>query len=180
MRLSPMFPARWIPFNGAINMDIPIEEWQEHDKRKAAIHEAGHATIAALLRIPMSAWLKENPTSDPLEEKTWVGSMSWYQSDLNDLDKATIAVAGRVAEYLADDEELDADSFIQVWEEGEDDGWSPTDLQSIPKSWKRRRCAVERALELLCGGRELFSAIMSELMEKGFAFRDGAESEPDQ
>lgn len=155
------------------------------DRRRAAEHEAGHATVAGILcwklgksqSIPLpeaineitelelgtvEANLQRTETSDPTLEKTWVGSTTYARMDLNELDKAMICVAGFVAEHLVDDDDISSGEIVESWE------WqisepSDTDYSGIPDSWEVRRTAVEQALQLLKGHRTLFDLVVREL-----------------
>ena len=155
------------------------------DRRRAAEHEAGHATVAGVLcwkfgksqSIPLpepinditevqlgsvEAYLQRTETSDPKFEKTWVGSTTYRHMDLNELDKATICVAGCVAEHLVDDEGISSGEIVEFWELQISEP-SDTDYSGIPDSWEVRRTAVEQALQLLKDHRTLFDLVVRQL-----------------
>src|SRR5262245_12197464 len=73
------------------------------DRRLAAIHEAGHVTLARHLDAQVAcAWLENNYRSDPLSEKQWIGHCH-FKFDKSPSRKtktlvAMVAVAGAVAE----------------------------------------------------------------------------------
>ena len=76
------------------------------DRRRAAIHEAGHVVMARHIGLTnVSAWLEEMPDSadDILYEKLWIGHTTYLQSGiigkkLSDKKLAMFAVAGAVSE----------------------------------------------------------------------------------
>lgn len=164
-----------------------MENDDERDKHAAAVHEAGHATVAAVLcwihgrsqTVPLPepvagmsevqiggvvTEIRRTETSDPMYEKTWVGSTSHYRMDLDEPDKATINVAGMVAECHFDDEEVEAASIIEEWQFQVIEP-SDTDYAGIPDSWDDRSAAVEGALTLLRDHRKLWKAVVAHLVQ---------------
>jgi hypothetical protein len=71
------------------------------DRRGAAVHEAGHITIAARFGMyPVSAWIVRNdPAGD--YERTWIGRVQFHQlGRLTPQQRRMVGVAGSVAEWL--------------------------------------------------------------------------------
>lgn len=73
-----------------------------YDRRSAAIHEAGHALMAVELGYDADAWIYAHETSDPLDEKTWLGHTTIHggPGDYGHPHSRMVAVAGMVAEIL--------------------------------------------------------------------------------
>ncbi len=172
----------------------PIEDDNCRDKESAAVHEAGHATVAAVfcwregkgrsIRLDepvaglsevclgrVAAHIRRTQTNDPMCEKTWVGSTTHWEMDLDVSDKATINVAGIVAECLVEDDQVEADEIVDYWE-SEVIEPSDTDYKGIPDSWEARSAAVERALRLLREHSALLKAVAAELV-RSEAVTDG-------
>jgi hypothetical protein len=96
------------------------------DRRRAAIHEAGHVVMARHIGLTnVSAWLEEMPDSadDILYEKLWIGHTTYLQSGiigkkLSDKKLAMFAVAGAVSECCwqrnSYDETLDYDTWYDA------------------------------------------------------------------
>lgn len=69
------------------------------DKRLVAVHEAAHAVVAlAKGSTLVRAWIWENPTDKPREEKTWLGRCS--HRNFCPEARAIIGIAGEVAEAI--------------------------------------------------------------------------------
>ena len=83
---------------------------------------------------------------------------------MDELDTATINVAGIVSECLNKDVDIDAESIIDYWE-GEAIEPSPTDYAGIPGSWEDRFTAVESALALLREYNELRISVVADLVQ---------------
>ncbi len=84
-------------------LNAPSPAWlQAYDRRRAAIHEAGHAVMAAHLGYGAQAWIYRNETGGGLAEKTWLGHVTMRNvPDACDHPHARmIAVSGMVAETL--------------------------------------------------------------------------------
>jgi hypothetical protein len=137
-----------------------LAELESRDKRKTAVHEAGHATVAAAMGLRVRAWLIRTNTVRPLDEKIWVGKA---QGRLNPVS----SVAGMVAEKLDADPDVQTWEIIQEWEEAgdEDAGLSPTDMELVPQDWESRTALVESALAILREQKRLFDWLVSELVE---------------
>ena len=72
---------------------------EAEDKRGAAVHEAGHLTVAAALHLPGAmASIEPTNTSDPYHEHLWTGKHGFYGAL-----PASVAVAGTVADCLDDE-----------------------------------------------------------------------------
>ena len=74
---------------------------QAHDRRLAAIHEAGHFVIGRHLGLTeLQAWIRPSDSVDHLD-KTWVGHCTFRSSELGRLklkQRMELAVAGAIAE----------------------------------------------------------------------------------
>ncbi|EBU7498354.1 hypothetical protein DK058_26140, partial [Salmonella enterica subsp. enterica serovar Typhi] len=81
---------------------MTINRINARDRRKAAIHEAGHMVVASALGYYPRGWIFENEhVSDPLDQKMWGGRTTIR--GLVDLDdRKLIGVAGFVAETIWD------------------------------------------------------------------------------
>jgi hypothetical protein len=164
-----------------------MTDYNERDKHMAAVHEAGHATVAAVLcwihgrsqTIPLPetvpgmthvesgvvwAEIRRTETSNPAYERTWSGSTSHGNMNLSELDQATICVAGIVAEHLDEEEDVCREWIIDFWED-QTIKPSDTDYAGIPDAWDVRSQAVDRALDLLRKHRKLYNAVVDELTQ---------------
>jgi hypothetical protein len=84
-RASPVHRERWV-------------RSLVRDRRQAAVHEAGHVVIAALLGYnPTSAWICLAGSLDLLSEKCWFGRVQFCLHGASDHDRRMIGVAGEVA-----------------------------------------------------------------------------------
>jgi hypothetical protein len=151
-----------------------LERLQQHEKAKAAAHEAGHAAVAAARGAHVRAWLERNKSGDP-DEKAWFGHtamvprIAWRDgapvlADDSALCDAIYGVSGMVAEELYDDPETEPTGIMDSWELG-DITPSPSDLSVCPADWQERSKAVQDAVNLLRQHKALFDRIMSELLE---------------
>lgn len=80
-----------------------IEEMIREDKRRAAIHEAGHLTVACAMGSNGGTHISPTHTKDPVNEKTWGGQfrqVGWES------EHPEIGVAGVVAECWVDDPDV--------------------------------------------------------------------------
>lgn len=168
----------------------PMGNSEDWDNNMVAVHEAGHATVAAVqcwihgkskthpvemlaheaIEVQLgwvSAEIQPTPTNNAVDEKTWTGSTNYGLMDLDESDRAIISVAGIVAECLHSEKDINAATIVDYWEEGVIEP-SPTDYTGIPDSGKDRLTAVERALDLLRENNELWNAIVAELKQNEF------------
>ena len=148
-----------------------LAKLKEHDKRIAAVHEAGHAVVL-LLECPhvrIRPWIRERDCDDPSAETTWEGHVemfTWKPVRKNSVRKnSVIAVAGIVAEWLAEDGDVSSDEIMEMWD-GVGREPSPADLAICSPNWRIRQNAVEQALDLLRGQKLLFDRIVLELLEE--------------
>lgn len=143
-----------------------------HDKEEVAWHEAGHATVAAVIcRTKQNGGIVTTliyPNNGEVTERgrSWLGQVRYTITGLSASDKAVISVAGVVAEVLLDDDQIDSYDIITHWKYKEIEP-SPADLRTIPRTWKARTAAVERALGLLREHRALLEAVVARLLRKG-------------
>jgi hypothetical protein len=107
---------------------------EAHDRRKVAIHEAGHAVIARHVRVTaFNPEIWRNPDAGE-DEKTWIGNIRVERSRrISRLRMAMVAVAGAVGEHVWSG---DAD-FLE--NEGEW-AWHEEAIMS-PTDWERAGCA---------------------------------------
>src|SRR5260221_389107 len=105
-----------------------LEELKKREKRKAAVHEAGHATVAASKGVPVCAWIHRNESGDP-EEKAWLGHVQnaprvvWQEGKLALADDCNAlgspyGVAGMVAEEFDDYRKETHESIMDNWKLG--------------------------------------------------------------
>jgi hypothetical protein len=118
-----------------VNTPKRISAW---DRRRSAIHEAGHAVVGRSLGIRCTARIFPNDNPTP-EDKTWLGQTTLYGmwERCSPLEIRMIAVAGAAAECGWNGEEVD--EFF--WEEP--DMMSPTD-------WQMTGCEPGVVDDLLC------------------------------
>lgn len=92
------------------------------DRRKAAIHEAGHIVVSEHVGCPIfGAWIEPiiplgklfTTRSSSFQEKTWVGHARLDRSGVNDFHRCQIGVAGAVAELAWDREPIDPDYWTE-------------------------------------------------------------------
>lgn len=137
---------------------MAIEEIKKEDKRRAAIHETGHLTVAVALGMDARAWLYENEGCDVWQTHTWGGKM-----EAKGRHPPSVAVAGVVAECWAKDPDVDC------WNIGEFIRLdvitpSPTDLVNFPPDDKLEE-AIEEALTLLEKYKKFFDWSVARLIE---------------
>jgi len=129
-----------------------------HDKISAAIHEAGHATVAGLLLGSARPHIFRTNTADPANELLWRAQTEACNPTDSAEHAATIRAAGFVADRLIADPNVQPFDVIAYWER-QTIGLSPAYYKRISPE------AVERALDLLRANRELFETIVIILME---------------
>lgn len=100
---------------------------QARDRRKAAVHEAGHMVIARHFGAQAEGWLFRNEDARVSEENTWVGRMEFWGAALKPLQLRMIACAGTVAEFCW----MGEDVWPEYWDDP--DAMSATD-------WRFARC----------------------------------------
>ena len=97
----PMTPAR-------------IQTW---DRRRAAIHEAGHVAVAAYYGCELAAYINRNAGVEPSDSNTWGGQAGLVDSYGKPLRGAfEIGVAGVLAELRYSSEDYDADDPDFCWQ----------------------------------------------------------------
>jgi hypothetical protein len=106
------------------------------DRRKAAIHEAGHVVLARHLgELGAYARLERTFAPDVACEKQWAGHTEFNLNKLcSRRAKIMIAVAGAVAEYC-----------WKRWD-FEEDSWYDPNVMS-PTDWALARCILKVRLE---------------------------------
>jgi hypothetical protein len=141
------------------------KEIEARDKRRAAIHEAGHAIYAHSKGMLLTVEVFPSGTTKPAEEKTWVGRTSFY-GQLRKKDKAVMSLVGVVAEYLDEDPDVD---WIAVEDYLEDSGvtLSETDRSGIPTDRRKLIAAIETALDFLRQNKSLFDHVVAALLRRG-------------
>jgi hypothetical protein len=84
-----------------------------HDRRMAAIHEAGHVVIAHKLDLKSFSSIRPvyEPGHDLLENKLWTGSTSIISFSYPKVHKRMIAVAGAIAEVCWENRNSDKVDF---------------------------------------------------------------------
>ncbi|HZN36033.1 MAG TPA: hypothetical protein VFB80_19520 [Pirellulaceae bacterium] len=135
------------------------EEIKRRDKREAAIHEAGHLTVGLALGVRGSAWVYRSETTDPDNEKLWIG-----KHEAHGLVTATVAVSGLVAECWVEKPETSPDE-IADWI---DDGLvspSPTDKTRFPESYEETLTAIVEAHAILVKHKRFFEWAVDELIK---------------
>ena len=163
-------------------MVMSLDQIKQHDKRNAANHEAGHATVAAVLGRIGSAWLVPNERGG-VEEKCWFGTFLYEVLQMvrdragairfKRLDRTktgVVGVAGMVAEEMESAPYLIPEEVTELWEQ-ELISPSERDLLMAPKTWPARRKAVLKAAHILKEQRALFTQIATELIENDFICR---------
>ena len=141
---------------------------EREDKRRAAVHEAGHATAYLSFGCPARCWIERNDACGPdnmRDQLAWAGSCQRFCGpNPSPMQWATIAVSGQMAEFLdsqcseyredrtviecREDPTEIADLFLEEWELGEVE-FSKTDAKHIPDSDEQCREAARDAARLL-------------------------------
>jgi hypothetical protein len=147
------------------------EEIEQHDKRKSAVHEAGHAVVAFGHGVIVKAWLERSETKDARFEKTWVGHIQNVYGGFGADTGHFIGIAGVVAECLDDEPEVSAKEIVEYWKDKHIIP-SPSDLEFMPASWRKRLEAVEVALGMLAKQKAFLESVVSELVEHGLVTAD--------
>jgi len=125
-----------------------IEDVTANDKRRSAIHEAGHLVVAVASGVRGRAWIYRRETPDPFTEKTWGGRFQPYCGSVSDV----IGVAGVVAEMWCDDPTIESWQILESIELGTVEP-SQTDWTLIQRISEP---AIATALDLLRNQREFF------------------------
>jgi hypothetical protein len=89
-----------------------ISAW---DRRKVAIHEAGHIVMGARFGWGPVGWIFRNPNvRDIKEEKSWLGKTTFFGSPaLSPLELRMVACAGAASECCWRGEEVDPDDWTE-------------------------------------------------------------------
>lgn len=143
---------------------------REHDARHSAIHESGHAVVAAVCGVPARAWLYENDKAvawnDGKPSDYLVLGRVEMPYGCPEEKRPAIGFAGVVAECLVEDEEVEAwdicDYIADSTIEPSATDWAITGLaqgSDPPED------AIELALTTLRQNRELFDWCVAELAE---------------
>src|ERR1700686_4709930 len=144
---------------------MSLQDVEERDKRRSAIHESGHVVVAFVHGSLFRAWLERSGTDNPKFEKTWVGhaenELGGYNADVG----ALIGVAGAIADALGGEPNITAEEMIEMWQTDSKSGPSPADLELVPKDWKKRLDAVKIALAILSKQWKFLESIVAELVE---------------
>jgi hypothetical protein len=104
---------------------LPLQRIIARDRRKAAVHEAGHIVIGESLGHKLLfSYIQPTSTSDPRLEKTWIGQAVFYPIRLKK-EREMVAVAGVVAECC-----WSGDTFDDIADflESDGDAMSPSDF----------------------------------------------------
>jgi hypothetical protein len=116
-----------------VNTPQRISAWE---RRKAAIHEAGHAVVGFSFGLAHTARIFPNDNPTP-EDRTWLGQTTFYTAAPGHLEARMIACAGAAAECGWMGEEVD-DIF-----------WQDPDMMS-PTDWQMAGCEPGEVDDLLC------------------------------
>jgi hypothetical protein len=139
-----------------------------HDKRLAAIHEAGHLVTSTVLGKRARAAIWESNTSDRLLEKSWVGQVTYAIGDVpNEEPSPDEHLAGTAAEVLFDDPHSDAQDVLEHILDGEEDALSSTDIQGWSDDPEENFKVIQRLVQLLSDHRRFFEWSVAQLMEEG-------------
>jgi hypothetical protein len=144
---------------------MSLQDVEARDKRRSAIHEAGHVVVAFVHGSLFRAWLERTGTDAPRFEKTWIGhaenEIGGYNADVG----ALIGVAGAIADALADDPNLAVEDINEMWETEPISGPSPADLELLPKDPKEQVSAIKMALAILSKQWTFLESIVAELVK---------------
>ena len=141
---------------------MDMEAVWPHDRRQAAIHEAGHLTVACMrgVQFARACIYRRDDVTDPREQKTYGGQMS--SGDM----PPCVYVAGEVAEAVAADPDVEADELVEwIWMDLM--GTSPTDAAGMPEDSAALYEAVVEAMDLLRSdvGRRFLDWAVAQLCE---------------
>ena len=138
------------------------------EKERAARHEAGHATVAAVEgRWIESCWLFRNDSGNP-NESSWLGCMQTLGRG-----SACESIAGVVGELSIEDSSIVFDGSIPPESAAEEIyiyielgivELSSTDREGLPANRDDWFPAIVEAVELLRDHRDLFNWIVAELL----------------
>ncbi len=120
-----------------------------HDKKRAAIHETGHATVALAVGVPfVQLTLGPTLTEDLGSESAYTGQTALIRQS-GKLKSATIGFAGALAEMIHDEFEADENDALEYFDL-EILLPSPTDLALVERlhpKWRPR--AIRLAVQIL-------------------------------
>jgi hypothetical protein len=143
---------------------MTLEVSDAYDKRKAAIHEAGHLTVAMATGKRCRAELHTTGTANADQVKYWTGRAGEYGIHFTPI----VAVAGIVAECMDEtDDPWAIDEFIECGVVVP----SESDLKLFPPE-DQRLAVITQAIDLLNRHKTFFDWAVAELIE-GEVITDG-------
>ncbi|MBM4070984.1 MAG: hypothetical protein FJ271_18850 [Planctomycetes bacterium] len=149
---------------------IDLAKVERDDKRRSAVHEAGHVTVGVVKGFGASVSIFRTNTPDIFAAKTWTGQCQLLKPPRRYSIRypKAFAVAGMVAEQLDDVPDINVIDIMINWEDNgaTEIGLSNTDLENAPKTWPARERAVEAALTILRQNEAFFSKVVAELIEQ--------------
>lgn len=146
--------------------------------KKAAIHELGHAMVARHYGNYAYVAIFKNTNSESTNERLWLGQMGQSGKLLGKTQMRRVCIAGNIAEYMIDIDNIDIDDKGWVEElmrddnpESDDDllGWSESDWAHA-KGWSSRDFSF--VFDLLMNKWNDIKAEMDYLID--IAMRDGS------
>jgi len=131
------------------------QEIEVRDMRKVAIHEMGHTVVARHYGMVALPIITPTITTNPLEERTWVGSTGYDTTHMTSLRRRRCAIAGMVAEFMdkpnvskwALEEALESSYYNEEWSPSDleaAEGWSSADFRAVYSILKRNWAAIEK------------------------------------
>ena len=155
--------------------EIDRESWEKFDRHTAAVHEAGHLTVAYALGVAARGWIWRNEEADNSQEmRTFFGQVALcHRASPESL--AHICAAGVMGEWY-DGGQLNAadlaDADITIKNDFEDIEWSPTDWAGLPEPYWEQIEVLQATFRILVENRELFQQLTAEL-KTGEGITDG-------
>ena len=141
-------------------ISMTFQKIEALDRRKAAIHECGHAFVAWHYEMYARPTIRRNCTENPSEEKTWIGTTRYDPSRLTPQRHRRLAIGGPLAE-LMDDPSVNEDEleyaleesfFYDEWSHSDYEGaqgWTRADFRAVSSILKRNWKALLEEARLL-------------------------------
>lgn len=160
---------------GMTKKSMTLDEIDLYEKRSAAIHEAGHVTVAASFFRYCGAFIRREGNGGDETLHKWIGQAVTGREchGLEPMKKAAVGIAGITAECLMEDEELDGFTLVD-YIDSDAIAPSPTDWVAMkyigtPDEYDcgKMESAADTAIAAIKAHRALFDWVRAQLLDEG-------------